>query len=49
MIKVLGGSHVKTTMDQNSQNVVWIKADQLLKNRLAYLNSDAIFEFLGQF
>ena len=23
--------------------------DQLLKNRLAYLNFDAIFEFLGQF
>ena len=29
-------------MDQNSQNIVWI-------NNLAYLNFDAIFEFLGQF
>ena len=32
-------------MDQISQNVVWIQ----LKNRLAYLNFDAIFEFFGQF
>ena len=30
-------------MDQNSQNIV------LIKNRLTYLNFDAIFEFLRQF
>ena len=33
-------------MDQNSQNLVWINN---FKNRLAYLNFDAIFEFLKQF
>ena len=30
-------------MDQNSQNIV------LINNRLAYLNFNVIFEFLGQF
>ena len=32
-------------MDQNSQNIVFIK----LKNQLAYLNFNAIFECFRQF
>ena len=33
-------------MVQTSQNIV---SDKYLKNRLAFLNSNALFEFFGQF
>ena len=36
-------------MDQNSQDIVLIKINDLITACLAYLNFDAVFEFLGQF
>ena len=44
-IEILIGQVFKV-MDQNGQNNIF---DQLLKNRLAYLNFNAIFMFLEQF